>query len=358
MLAVWGQLEQQHQLAVGAAVGLALLVAALLSLKPKAKPALDSTKWQKFKLVDKIVISPNTAIPPPQADPLPDSYRFALPRGQVLGLPIGQHVSVSATINGKLVQRSYTPTSSDDDIGFFDLLIKVRPRPPSFSFSSRSKEPGKLTMLELASSQSYPTGNISRHFSELKVGDYVDVKGPKGQMRYSPEFANKIGMIAGGTGITPMLVRRLARATSCLNAPLQFLTLLSPRSLSLSLFQQIIRAALKNPLDKTQLSLIYANVSFEDILLKAELDRLASEHPEQFKVYYVLNNPPEGWTGGVGFVNSEMIGKHLPGHAENSKMLLCGPPPMMGAMKAVLLNDYKWPAPKTISKMGDPVFLF
>ncbi|GAA5864114.1 hypothetical protein JCM1840_000706 [Sporobolomyces johnsonii] len=286
MPAVWSQLDQQHQLAVGAAVGLALLVAALLSLKPKAKPALDSAKWQKFKLVDKIVISPNTAI-----------YRFALPRGQVLGLPIGQHVSVSATINGKLVQRSYTPTSSDDDIGFFDLLIK-----------------------------SYPTGNISKHFSELKVGDYVDVKGPKGQMRYSPEFANKIGMIAGGTGITPML--------------------------------QIIRAALKNPRDKTQLSLIYANVSHEDILLKAELDRLASEHPEQFKVYYVLNQPPEGWTGGVGFVNSEMIGKHLPAHADDSKMLLCGPPPMMAAMKTVLLNDYKWPAPKTISKMGDPVFLF
>jgi cytochrome-b5 reductase len=41
-------------------------------------------------------------------------------------LPIGQHVSVSATIDGKLIQRSYTPTSSDDDVGFFDLLIKVR----------------------------------------------------------------------------------------------------------------------------------------------------------------------------------------------------------------------------------------
>jgi len=42
-----------------------------------------------------------------------------------LGLPIGQHVSVSAEIGGKLVQRSYTPTSSDDDLGHFDLLVKV-----------------------------------------------------------------------------------------------------------------------------------------------------------------------------------------------------------------------------------------
>jgi ferredoxin-NADP reductase len=54
------------------------------------------------------------------------SYRFALPRpDDVLGLPIGQHISVSAEINGKEIMRSYTPTSSDDDLGHFDLLIKV-----------------------------------------------------------------------------------------------------------------------------------------------------------------------------------------------------------------------------------------
>lgn len=55
------------------------------------------------------------------------SYRFKLPRVQdILGLPIGQHVSVSAEIDGKLVARSYTPVSSDNDQGHFDLLVKVR----------------------------------------------------------------------------------------------------------------------------------------------------------------------------------------------------------------------------------------
>lgn len=54
------------------------------------------------------------------------SYRFALPHpSDVLGLPIGQHISVQAEINGKEIMRSYTPTSSDDDLGHFDLLIKV-----------------------------------------------------------------------------------------------------------------------------------------------------------------------------------------------------------------------------------------
>lgn len=73
------------------------------------------------------------------------SYRFALPKGAILGLPIGQHVSVSAQIGGKLIQRSYTPTSSDDDEGFFDLLIKVRraqtrPRQPVLTPSTQCAE--------------------------------------------------------------------------------------------------------------------------------------------------------------------------------------------------------------------------
>ena len=99
-------------------------------------------------------------------------------------------------------------------------------------------------------------------------------------------------MIAGGTGITPML--------------------------------QIIHAALKNPLDRTKLSLIYANVNPDDILLKKELDELASKHSHRFRVYYVLNNPPPNWNGGVGFVTKEHIETHLPPTDKDIKILMCG----------------------------------
>ncbi|KAK4057340.1 NADH-cytochrome b5 reductase [Microbotryomycetes sp. JL221] len=274
-----------NQQLIGVALGLIVLVVAFVLLRPKPTPSLDPQKWQKYKLIDKIVVSPNTAI-----------YRFALPGNKVLGLPIGQHISVSATIDGKLIQRSYTPISSDDDKGFFDLLIK-----------------------------SYPNGNISKHFSELKLGDYVDVKGPKGQMKYSPDLANEIGMIAGGTGITPMM--------------------------------QIIRAVLKNPLDTTKLSLIYANVKPEDILLKSELEGLAKAHPDRFKLYFVLNEPPKSWSGGEGFVTTEMIKEHLPSPQPDSKILLCGPPPMMNAMKKSLA-ELNFDEPRTISKLPDQVFAF
>jgi len=42
------------------------------------------------------------------------------------GLPIGQHIHLSARINEELVARAYTPVSSDNDVGYMDLVIKVK----------------------------------------------------------------------------------------------------------------------------------------------------------------------------------------------------------------------------------------
>jgi cytochrome-b5 reductase len=42
-------------------------------------------------------------------------------------------------------------------------------------------------------------------FSELKIGQEMAVRGPKGNFNYTPNMCRAIGMIAGGTGITPML---------------------------------------------------------------------------------------------------------------------------------------------------------
>ncbi|KAG0256768.1 NADH-cytochrome b5 reductase [Mortierella polycephala] len=248
-------------------------------------PPLDPKEYRKFTLEDKVVCSPNTAM-----------YKFALPnKHDLLNLPIGQHISIMANINGKDISRSYTPTSSSDDIGHFVLCIK-----------------------------SYPQGNISKMFGELKIGDTINARGPKGQFNYTPNMCRAIGMIAGGTGLTPML--------------------------------QIIRAIVKNPNDKTQVNFIFANVTEEDIILKAELDRLSEKHP-QFKVYYVLNNPPADWTGGVGFVNADMIKEHLPAPANDIKILLCGPPPMIAAMSKVT-QELGYDKVNAVSKLPDQVFKF
>ncbi|KAF9105077.1 NADH-cytochrome b5 reductase [Mortierella sp. AM989] len=268
------------------AAGVAATWAGVIFKNSSARvPPMDPKEYRKFKLVDKVPCSPNTAM-----------YKFALPhQDDLLNLPIGQHISIMANINGKDISRSYTPTSSSDDVGNFVLCIK-----------------------------SYPQGNISKMFAELKIGDTINARGPKGQFNYTPNMCRAIGMIAGGTGLTPML--------------------------------QIIRAVLKNPADKTLINFIFANVTEEDIILKAELDALAKKYP-QFKVYYVLNTPPEGWTGGVGFVNADMIKEHMPPPAEDIKILLCGPPPMISAMSKIT-QELGYDKVNAVSKLPDQVFKF
>ncbi|OCL00013.1 NADH-cytochrome b5 reductase 1 [Cenococcum geophilum 1.58] len=256
------------------------------------RKVLKPNEFQNFELKEKTILSHNTAI-----------YRFKLPRPtDILGLPIGQHISLAATIAGqpKEVVRSYTPISSDEEKGYFDLLIK-----------------------------SYPTGNISKHVASLMVGQTMKVKGPKGAMVYTPNMVRHFGMIAGGTGITPML--------------------------------QIIRAIIRGRprlggSDVTQVDLIFANVNPEDILLKEDLDALVKED-DKFRVYYVLNNPPEKWDGGVGFVTADMIKAKLPPPAKDIKILLCGPPPMISAMKKAT-ESLGYEKPRPVSKLEDQVFCF
>ncbi|KDP39630.1 hypothetical protein JCGZ_02650 [Jatropha curcas] len=256
------------QILVGAAVAiLAIVIGAIfLFSSKKSKGCLDPENFKDFKLVKRTQLSHNVA-----------KFTFALRTPtSVLGLPIGQHISCRGKDGqGEEVIKPYTPTTLDSDVGHFELVIKM-----------------------------YPQGRMSHHFREMRVGDYLSVKGPKGRFRYQPGQVRAFGMLAGGSGITPMF--------------------------------QVARAILENPKDKTNVHLIYANVTYEDILLKEELDGLASKYPARFKVYYVLNQPPEVWHGGVGFVSKEMIEKHCPAPASDIQILRCGPPPMNKAMAAHL----------------------
>ena len=54
------------------------------------------------------------------------------------------------------------------------------------------------------------------------------------------------------------------------------------------------------------------------------------------QVYYVLNKPPEGWTGGEGFVSSKILHEHLPLPNQEVLILRCGPPGMNKAVEAIL----------------------
>jgi cytochrome-b5 reductase len=132
----------------------------------------------------------------------------------------------------------------------------------------------------------------------MKIGDTIDVKGPKGKFVYRPNMKRALGMLAGGTGITPMLqVKKKKKPrksfsfapffpSSSLPTPRTCASFVDTKKL---LSRQVINAILKNPEDKTEVRLIFANVNENDILLRDELNQLAKKHP-RFHIYYVLNN--------------------------------------------------------------------
>jgi len=115
-------------------------------------------------------------------------------------------------------------------------------------------------------------------------------------------------MIAGGTGITPML--------------------------------QVINKIVSNPADKTKINLVFANISKEDILLKEQLDGLSKKHPN-FKVHYVLEKVDKDWKGGRGHVNEDMIKTYMPAPTNKDALIMvCGPPGMMNAISGPKAPDY------------------
>ena len=96
---------------------------------------------------------------------------------------------------------------------------------------------------------------------------------------------------------------------------------------------QLARAIFKNPADKTQVTLVFGNLTEADILLKSEFQHLENTYPNRFRAFYVLDHPPEGWMQGRGHITKELLKTVLPQPEEkNVKVFVCGPP---GLYKAV-----------------------
>lgn len=115
---------------------------------------LDPNEKYYLPLIEKEEISHDTR-----------RFRFGLPSpDQVLGLPVGQHIHLIATINEELIIRAYTPVSSDDNKGHVDLVIKVYKRGVHPKFPDG--------------------GKMSQYVDSLKIGDTIAFRGPTGKLQY------------------------------------------------------------------------------------------------------------------------------------------------------------------------------
>lgn len=120
---------------------------------------------------------------------------------------------------------------------------------------------------------------MSSHIFDLKEGETLSFKGPIVKWKWEPNQFKSIALIGGGTGITPLY--------------------------------QLLHQITSNPKDNTKVNLIYGNLTPEDILLKKEIDAIASKHKDQVKVHYFVDKADEKkWEGQIGFITKEFLQKN------------------------------------------------
>ena len=217
--------------------------------------------------------------------------RFELPTpAHALGLPVPGHVMV---VDAATNYRPYSPISIDRNAkGFFELLVRK-----------------------------YPQGQFSSQLARMEPGDQATFFGPvASRFEYRRSATSQIGLVAAGTGITPIW--------------------------------QVIQAALADPTDTTRLSLVYASKSPSSILLKGELDRAAAEHPDRLRICFLVSQPDPALSGGarmvdwealpagvqLGRIDEHVLRAHLPAAPDSSRterledachVLVCGPDSMI-----------------------------
>ena len=144
-------------------------------------------------------------------------------------------------------------------------------------------------------------GDFTRKIPGLSPGVSVLIDGPHGVFTAGSCKASKALLIAGGIGITP--IRSLAEEMS---------------------------------LKGRDVVLIYANRNRASIVFEKELADLVNSSSGRLKVIHVISDEP-GWPGEKGRLDKEKISRRVPDFKER-EAFLCGPPPMMKAVRSTLFS--------------------
>lgn len=236
---------------------------------PPPRPVFQGDgSWVDLKLTNIKPVSQDTSI-----------YTFAFPESnQTSGLIVASAILTKyVTAKGNNVIRPYTPITDVENKGSFDLLVKT-----------------------------YQGGKMSVHISNLKVNDTLAFKGPILKWKWSPNQFNHIGLIGGGTGITPLY--------------------------------QLIHQVLKDAKDNTKITLLYGSKTNDDILLKQELDQLVEKYPTQLNVKYFIDQGESTKDVTVGYITKEVLEANLPKPSDDSHVFICGPPPMYKAISGAKVS--------------------
>lgn len=275
---------------------------------------LQKHRWIPVKLVDRDDLSHDTR-----------RYTFSLPDGQpLLGLGTCQHVQIGFHLQDKMLIRSYTPTKP------------LLPPPSSEQQDSSKKETQgltdgqgtfDLTIKTYFPDDTQPGGALSNVLDCLPLGSEVELKGPTGEIEYRgggrfviegrERAFKRVSLVLGGSGITP----------------------------GYALIARILLANGSDSNDETEIRVVDANKTENDILLHKELSDLERDSGGQLKITHVLSHPEneDKWNGRKGHVDEALIKKSLFEPSKDNVVFLCGPPGMIQKAALPALKGMQFP---------------
>jgi len=175
-----------------------------------------------------------------------------------------------------LLKKSYSPISHPATERTFDLLVKAY--------------------------TPVPGGGVGDAICNLRVGQSLVGKLKAERLVHgSPLIGkrwNRIGLVAGGTGIAPLI--------------------------------QLARIILDDPTDDTKVYLLSINRNEHDILMRKEIDQLAKDHPNRLNVSYSLTGKDvrSDWEGYIGRGSVDMAKNALPppssSDGKTTMIFVCG----------------------------------
>jgi ferredoxin-NADP reductase len=208
------------------------------------------------------------------------------------GHKAGQHVDVRLTAeDGYQAQRSYSIASAPED--------------------------GRLALCV----ERLEDGEVSPYLTdELRVGDKLELRGPiGGWFTWEAREGGPLLLVAGGSGIAPLMAMIRHRAAARSNAPTR---------------------------------LLYSSRSREDAIFAEELDRLAAEDAALEVIHTLTRSQPPGWTGYSRRIDGEMLEEVAPSPQQRPLAFVCGPTPLVETVATVLVELGHDPAGVKTERFG------
>jgi ferredoxin-NADP reductase len=216
----------------------------------------------------------------------------------ILGVPgweghkAGQHMDVRLTAeDGYQAQRSYSIASAPED-GRLEIVV-----------------------------ERLDDGEVSPYLTdELRLGDRLELRGPiGGWFTWEAREGGPLLLVAGGSGIAPLMAMIRHRATAGSDASCR---------------------------------LLYSSRSREDTIYAGELDRLAAEDGELEVIHTLTRSQPPGWTGYTRRIDREMLEEIAPPPEERPLVFVCGPTPLVETVATALVELGHDPARVKTERFG------